>query len=78
MLKLTGDHLRALELLAGSSNGCAESAMLAFGIRKGVIEDLLIARLADSELDHMMRDDGAADLWRVQITDAGRRVLAKA
>jgi hypothetical protein len=78
MLKLTGDHRRALELLADSSNGCAESVMLAFGFTKDVIADLLIARLAESELDRGMKDDGAADLWRVQITDAGRRVLAKA
>jgi hypothetical protein len=33
MLKLTADHRRGLELLAGSSKGCAESVMLAVGIR---------------------------------------------
>ena len=75
MLKLTADHRRGLELLAGSSNGCAESVMLALGITKEVIADLLIARLAESELDRMMAAGKPANLWRLRITEQGRQLL---
>jgi hypothetical protein len=40
-----------------------------------VIADLLIARLAESEVDRTMAGDKEADLWRVRITEQGRKVL---
>jgi hypothetical protein len=49
--------------------------MLAFGITKDVIAELLIARLAESELDRSVGGENGDDLWRVRITDAGRRAL---
>ena len=75
MPKLHADQRRALNLLANSANGCAESVMLAFGITKDVIAELLIARLAESEIDRRLGGEKGDDLWRVRITDAGRHAL---
>jgi hypothetical protein len=73
--KLPANQRRALNLLANSANGCAESVMLAFGITKDVIAELLIARLAESEIDRRLGGEKGDDLWRVRITDAGRHAL---
>jgi hypothetical protein len=75
MSKLPADQRRALNLLVNSANGCAESVMLAFGITKDVIAKLLITRLAESEVDRRVTGEKGDDLWRVRITDAGRRAL---
>jgi hypothetical protein len=54
MLKPGADHRRALELLAGSKNGCTEPVMLALGITRDLLADLILDGLASADAERML------------------------
>src|SRR5262245_17609216 len=47
---------RALELLAGSRDGCTEAIMLAHGFKTEFLIDLINARLANAQTERMLAD----------------------
>jgi hypothetical protein len=69
---LTGDQRRALDMLAGSHHGCAESIMRANGFSVGLLAELLRTGLAKAEAEKTQ----AGLRVRIRITDAGKRALA--
>jgi hypothetical protein len=67
---------RALELLAGSTDGCTEAILLAHGFPLGLLVKLIDAGLATAQAERMMASGRPMEVTRVRITDAGRRVIA--
>jgi hypothetical protein len=68
---------RALELLAGSPDGCTEAIMLAHGFTEALLNDLMRAGLATAHVDRMMTGKRPMEVLRLKITDAGRQALAQ-
>jgi hypothetical protein len=75
-LELTTNEHRLLELLAGNTKGATEALLLAHGFTLKAIVNLVGAKLATLTTERMLADGGDIKVTRVQITDAGRRVLA--
>ena len=71
------DRRRALELLAGSREGCSKAMMRAHGFSIDMLVELVKAGLATTKRERMVADGRQTDVVRVRITDAGRRALAK-
>jgi hypothetical protein len=67
---------RALELLAGSTDGCTEAIMLAHGFKVELQVALINAGLATAHTEHMVAGGRPMEVTRVRITDAGRRAIA--
>jgi hypothetical protein len=72
------DRRRALELLAASPNGCTEAVMRAHGFTVEQMVELVRAGLASATAERVVAGSRKIEVARVQITDAGRRVLAGA
>ena len=68
---------RALELLAGSRNGCTEAIMLAHGFKTEFLVDLINARLATAQTERMVAGGRWVEVIRFRITEAGRRALSQ-
>jgi hypothetical protein len=68
----TGDHRRALELLASFPNGCTESVLRAHGVARKIISGLTNGGFAEVDSPHE-----GEQLIRLKITDAGRQALAE-
>jgi hypothetical protein len=68
----TGDHRRALQLLASFPNGCTESVMRAHGVAPKIISSLTKGGFAEADSPH-----AGEQLVRLKITDAGRQALAE-
>jgi hypothetical protein len=76
MAKLTDEHRRALQVLAREPVGCAEVALLAEGFSVGQLAALVMDGFAKRR--PIVTNVGGREkivLW-MQITDAGRAVLA--
>ena len=67
---------RALELLAGSPDGCTEAILLAHGFPVGLLVKLIDAGLATAHAERMMVGGRPMEVTQVRITDAGRRAIA--
>ena len=67
---------RALELLAGSRDGCTEAIMLAHGFKTELLVDLINARLATAQTERMVAGGRWVEVIRFRITEAGRRALS--
>jgi hypothetical protein len=77
MAKLTGEHRRALQVLAREPVGCAEVALLAEGFSVGQLATLVMDGFAKRR--PIVTNVGGQEkivLW-MQITDAGRAALAE-
>lgn len=74
-MNLTRNHIRALDVLAGSPGGCTEAIMLAHGFTEALLDDLIRAGLATAHADRMMTGKRPMEVVRLKITDAGRRVV---
>ena len=72
------DRRHALELLTASSNGITETLLIAHGITIAQMVELVRAGLATASAERVVAGRDTAKVTRVRITDAGRRVLAKA
>jgi hypothetical protein len=67
---------RALKLLAAHPNGCAEAILAAENIPADVLIELVRSGLAIARQERIEDEDGAVELTRVWITEAGELVLA--
>jgi len=73
--KLADDQRSALELLAGSPNGCTELLFLAHGFTRNLLADLILAGLATAETERVSAEGRLINVQRIRITDAGREAL---
>ena len=67
---------RALELLAGSRDGCTEAIMLAHGFTVAQMVELINAGPATAKAERVVAGGRAIEVARVRITEAGRQALA--
>jgi hypothetical protein len=67
---------RALELLAGSRDGCTEAIMLAHGFTIDMLVEVVNAGLASATTERVVAAGRTIEVARVRITEAGRRALA--
>jgi hypothetical protein len=76
---LKPDRIRALELLDGCGDeGCTKAMLRARGFATSEIVELVRGGLATATSEHIVAGGREHEVARVRITDAGRRVLAKA
>src|SRR5215475_3223824 len=71
------DRRRALELLAGSREGCTKAMMRAHGFSIEMLVELVEVGLATTKRERMVAGRRQTDVARVRITEAGRQALAK-
>ena len=69
------DRRRALELLAGSREGCTKAMMRAHGFSINMLVELVKVGLATTK--RMVADGRQSGVLRLRITDAGRQALAR-
>jgi hypothetical protein len=69
---------RALELLAGSRDGCTEAIMLVHGFTVDMLVEMVNAGLATATGERVRAGKREMEVARVKITDAGQRALADA
>jgi len=74
-LKLSADHRRALELLAGSPAGMTDSLLLAHGITRTFLAELVLDGLAST--DERMIGGKLLEVRRFKITDVVRQALIR-
>jgi hypothetical protein len=72
------DRRRALELLASCPDGCTEAVMLAHGFTVDMMVELVRVGLATAHAERVVAGSRKMEVTTLRITDAGRRVLAKA
>jgi hypothetical protein len=68
---------RALELLAGSRDGCTEAIMLAHGFTVDMLVEIINTGLASASTERAVAGRRTMQVTRVRITEAGRRALAE-
>jgi hypothetical protein len=68
---------RALELLAGSAEGCTETLLMAHGFTGVQIDGLVEVRLATCSTRTVRAGERPVHVTTVRITDAGRVLLAR-
>ena len=68
---------RALELLAGSADGCTERIMRAHGFSIDFMVELIRAGLATATSEHVVTGPNTIEVARLRITDEGRKVLSE-
>jgi len=68
---------RALELLAGSRDGCTEAIMLAHGFTIEQMVELVRAGLATAKAERVVAGGRTIEVACVRITEAGPRTLAE-
>jgi len=72
---LLADHLRALRILAGSPNGCAEVLLSARGVSTKTMVELVKAGYATMRTDRVRARGKAIEVTTVTITPAGREAI---
>jgi hypothetical protein len=72
---LPATRRRALELLAGSRDGCTEAIMLAHGFTIEQMVELIHAGLATAKAERVVAGGRTIEVARVRITDARRQAL---
>jgi hypothetical protein len=70
------DRLRALEILAGSPQGCTEGALRAQGFTVSLLAPIVRAELAVARPEIVKAGGRMLSMLRLTITDAGRRAIA--
>jgi hypothetical protein len=73
--KLGPDHRHALDLLAGSRDGCPEALFLAHGFTAAMIEALVAAGHVTVDTRNMRAGGRVVPVRRLRITDAGRQAI---
>jgi hypothetical protein len=71
----SGRH--ALELLAASPDGCTESMLLAQGFNHDTLATLVRAGFATVHTERVRAGAEWTEVRRMQISDAGRRVIGR-
>jgi hypothetical protein len=77
MYPMTPDERRLLELLAESAEGCTDALLMARGFKLDVLISVVRAEFATAKPERTFAAGKPVERTRVQITDAGRRALAK-
>jgi hypothetical protein len=72
MAPLSDEHLRALRFLARHPGGCTEPTLLEQGFTAGQLGWLVYSGFAK-----LRRGGGYAKVFRVKITDAGRKAIVE-
>ena len=67
---------RALEIIAAHPGVCTEAILASQNIPADVLIELVRSRLATARIERIEEEDGALEVTRLWITDAGMRVLA--
>ena len=67
---------RALELIAAHPDGCTEAMLAAHDTPADVLVELVRTGLAIARNERIHDEDGALEVTRVWITEAGKQVLA--
>jgi hypothetical protein len=67
---------RALNLLAAHPNGCTEAILAAENIPADVLIELVLSGLAIARSERQEDEDGAVEVTRMWITEAGELALA--
>jgi hypothetical protein len=70
------DRLRALEILAGSPQGCTEGALRAQGFTVSLLARIVRAELAVARPEIVKAGGRTLSMLRLTITDTGRRAIA--
>jgi hypothetical protein len=66
---------RALELLAGSRDGCTEAIMIAHGFTVAQVVEIVRAGLATAKAERVVAAGRTIEAARVRIIEAGRRAF---
>jgi hypothetical protein len=74
-LRVDGESVRALNVLAENPDGCSRAIMLARGFPLSLLRRLVRARLANSHVEREDRGEKAIEIVRVKITEEGRKAL---
>jgi hypothetical protein len=75
-MAITPDQRRALDMLAGSPDGCTEATLRAHGFKVGLLAGLVRAGLAVAKPEVVKAGGRTLSFVRVVLTDAGQRALA--
>jgi len=67
---------RALQVIAANPGGCTEAMLAALDIPAGTLIELVRGGLVIAKNEVVADEDGAVELTKVWITEAGERVLA--
>ena len=67
---------RALEFIAAHLDGCTEALLAAENIPADILIELVQSGLVIARNERLEDEDGAVEMTRVGITEAGERVLA--
>jgi hypothetical protein len=67
----------ALKLLAKSSDGCTEAALLAYGFNPNILAGLVRTGLVSLHMDRVRAGAGWFEIRRLRISAAGRRVIGR-
>jgi hypothetical protein len=76
MANLSDEERRALNLLAGHSDGCDEAVLLAQGVTVGQLAGLVIDGFATGSVAHVALDGREKPVVWMEITEAGRQAIA--
>jgi hypothetical protein len=77
MANLSDEERRALNLLAGHSDGCDEAALLADGITVGQLAGLVIDGFATMRPTLVPLDGREKSVIWMKISEAGRQAIAE-
>jgi hypothetical protein len=75
---MSGEQRRALDMLAGSPDGCTEEALRAHGFTVRLLARIVHTGLAIARPEIVKAGGRTLSMLRLTITDAGRRALAGA
>jgi hypothetical protein len=75
---LTTARRRALTVLAEASDGHTEAVMMAHGFALSFLADLVRDGLVSEKADRVKMVENEVEVVRLNITDAGRAMLARA
>jgi hypothetical protein len=70
---LNGEQRRALDMLAGSPNGCTEAALRANGFTVALLAKIVRTGLATASPEIVKTGGRTLSMLRLTITDAGRQ-----
>jgi DNA-binding PadR family transcriptional regulator len=77
MVALTDEQRRALQLLAGSPNGCTEAILMAHGFHLAMLGKLAFDGFANVEARETMAGSRRMKVFWLRITEAGRKAIAE-
>jgi hypothetical protein len=77
MAKLTGEQYSALRLLARRPNGCTDAILLGHGFDLAMLAKLAFDGFANLGAREAMAGSRGMEVFRLQITPAGRKAMAE-